>query len=71
MAGSRGRYPPEYKEQIVELVRSGRSAGSLAPSGVTAGGASDQTNRLRSKAILIHVAVPERLPVSLARALRK
>ena len=30
MAGSRGRYPPEYKEQIVELVRSGRSAGSLA-----------------------------------------
>ena len=30
MAGSRGRYPPEYKEQIVELVRSGRSPGSLA-----------------------------------------
>ena len=30
MAGSRGRYPPEYKEQIVGLVRSGRSPGSLA-----------------------------------------
>ena len=31
MAGrGRGRYPPEYKEQIVELVRSGRSPGSLA-----------------------------------------
>ena len=30
MAGSRGRYPPEYKEQIVELVRSGRSPGSLS-----------------------------------------
>ena len=30
MARSRGRYPPEYKEQIVELVRSGRSPGSLA-----------------------------------------
>ena len=31
MAGrGRGRYPPEYQEQIVELVRSGRSPGSLA-----------------------------------------
>ncbi len=31
MAGSsRGRYPPEYREQIIELVRSGRSPGSLA-----------------------------------------
>ena len=30
MAESRGRYPPEYKEQIVELVRGGRSARSLA-----------------------------------------
>ena len=31
MAGSsRGRYPPEYKERMVELVRSGRSPGSLA-----------------------------------------
>ena len=31
MAGrGRGRYPPEYKEQIVELVRSGCSPGSLA-----------------------------------------
>ena len=31
MAGSsRGRYPPEYRERMVELVRSGRSAGSLA-----------------------------------------
>ena len=31
MAGrGRGRYPPEYKEQIVELVRAGRSPGSLA-----------------------------------------
>ena len=30
VAGSRGRYAPEYKEQIVELVRSGRSPGSLA-----------------------------------------
>ena len=42
MAGSRGRYPPEYKEQIVELVRSGRSPGSLArefePSEQTDGG---------------------------------
>ncbi len=26
MAESRGRYAPEYKEQIVELVRAGRSA---------------------------------------------
>ena len=25
-----GRYPPEYKEQIIELVRAGRSPGSLA-----------------------------------------
>lgn len=30
MAESRGRYPPEYREQMVELVRSGRSARSLA-----------------------------------------
>ena len=31
MAGRRrGRYPPEYKERIVELVRAGRSPGSLA-----------------------------------------
>ena len=31
MAGRRrGRYPPEYKERIVELARSGRSPGSLA-----------------------------------------
>ena len=31
MAGSRkGRYPSEYKERIVELVRAGRSPGSLA-----------------------------------------
>ena len=31
MAGrGRGRYPPEYKERIVELVRAGRSPGSLA-----------------------------------------
>ena len=30
MAEGRGRYPPEYKEQIVELVRAGRSARSLA-----------------------------------------
>ena len=31
MAGSRkGRYPSEYKERIVELVRTGRSPGSLA-----------------------------------------
>ena len=29
MAGRRrGRYPPEYKERIVELVRAGRSPGS-------------------------------------------
>ena len=27
---SRGRYPPEYREQMVELVRSGHSARSLA-----------------------------------------
>ena len=30
MAESRGRYPPEYREQIVELVRGGRRARSLA-----------------------------------------
>ena len=31
MAGSgKGRYPPEYKERMVELVRAGRSPGSLA-----------------------------------------
>ena len=31
MAGRRrGRYSPEYKERIVELVRAGRSPGSLA-----------------------------------------
>ena len=30
MVGSRGRYPPEYGEQMVELVPSGRSARSLA-----------------------------------------
>ena len=31
MAGSRrGRYPPEFKERIVELARAGRSPGSLA-----------------------------------------
>ena len=30
MAESRGRYPPEYREQMVELVRSGRSVRSLA-----------------------------------------
>ena len=27
---SRGRYPPEYKEWMIELVRAGRSPGSLA-----------------------------------------
>ena len=31
MAGTRrGRYPPEYKERMIELVRAGRSPGSLA-----------------------------------------
>ena len=31
MAGSRmGRYPPEYKERMIELMRAGRSPGSLA-----------------------------------------
>jgi len=30
MAGRRGRYPPEYKERIVALVRAGRSPGSVA-----------------------------------------
>lgn len=30
MAGDRGRYPPECKEQVVELVRAGRSPESLA-----------------------------------------
>ena len=31
MAGrGRGRYPPEFKEQVIELVRAGRSPGSLA-----------------------------------------
>ena len=28
--GRRGRYPPEFKERIVELARAGRSPGSLA-----------------------------------------
>ncbi len=28
--GRRGRYPPEYKERMIELVRTGRSPGSLA-----------------------------------------
>ena len=30
MAGGKGRYPPEYNEQVVELVRTGRSPGSVA-----------------------------------------
>ena len=30
MAGRAGRYPPEYREQLIELARAGRSAGSLA-----------------------------------------
>ena len=31
MAGRRrGRYPPEYRERLVELARAGRSPGSLA-----------------------------------------
>ena len=30
MAGRRGRYPPEYRERLVELARSGRSPASLA-----------------------------------------
>ena len=30
MAGGAGRYPPEYREQLIELARAGRSAGSLA-----------------------------------------
>ena len=31
MAGSRrGRYPPEYRERLVELARAGRTPGSLA-----------------------------------------
>ena len=30
MAGRTGRYPPEYKEEFVGLVRAGRSPGSLA-----------------------------------------
>ena len=30
MAENRGRYSPEYREQVVELVRGGRSARSLA-----------------------------------------
>ena len=46
MAGrGRGRYPPEYKERIVELVRSGRSPGSLAREF----GPTDQTIRNRVK----------------------
>ena len=28
--GRRGRYPPEYRERIVELARAGRTPGSLA-----------------------------------------
>ena len=31
MAGKRGRYPPERRRRIVELVRSGRSVGYSAP----------------------------------------
>ncbi len=30
MAGRQGRYPSEYRERLVELARSGRSAASLA-----------------------------------------
>ncbi len=30
MAGKRGRYRPDFKERLVELVRSGRSVGSVA-----------------------------------------
>ena len=30
MAGRTGRYPPEYREELIGLVRSGRSPGSLA-----------------------------------------
>ena len=30
MAGRAGRYPPEYREQLVELARAGRSPGWLA-----------------------------------------
>ena len=30
VAGRAGRYPPEYRERLVELARAGRSAGSLA-----------------------------------------
>lgn len=30
MAGGAGRYPPEYKEEMVELWRGGRSVQSLA-----------------------------------------
>ena len=30
MAARAGRYPPEYRERLVELARSGRSPGSLA-----------------------------------------
>ena len=30
MAARAGRYPPEYRERLVELARAGRSPGSLA-----------------------------------------
>ena len=30
MAARAGRYPPEYRERLVELARGGRSPGSLA-----------------------------------------
>ena len=30
MAARAGRYPPEYRERLVELAQSGRSPGSLA-----------------------------------------
>ena len=30
MAGGAGRYPPEYRERLVELARNGRSPASLA-----------------------------------------
>ena len=30
VAARAGRYPPEYRERLVELARSGRSSGSLA-----------------------------------------
>ena len=54
MAGSGGRYPPHFKERVVELVRAGRSPGSLAqefePSEQTVGTGSSRRTWTRAAA---------------------